>query len=109
MGMTHYATLGAHRGSTPAQLRALYQNLVTILHPDKHGGTAEANARFAEITGAYAVLRNEKRRRVYDKQLRILGGPCPACKGEGCVPKQKGFTKRELVRCNDCNGSGVAK
>ena len=104
--MTHYETLGLPRTFTPAQLLAKWRELSRKMHPDRLGGTAEANAAFSEVTAAYAVLSDPDRRKAYDASLDLLTEPCPKCNGEGQVWKQKGFTGRTASACGKCNGTG---
>ena len=107
MNRTHYEVLGVARTSPAAEIRAAYQRLAAALHPDRHGGTPEANAAFAAVTAAFATLRDDRRRAGYDKQLRILGTKCEACKGEGRISRAVGFVKKEWLRCTACKGAGV--
>ena len=103
----HYEVLGIHRSSTPAETRGAYQVLVRELHPDRHGGTPEANAAFALVTCAYGVLREEKSRIAYDRRLRVLGENCGPCSGSGRTGKSQGFSKTVWSICAACRGSGV--
>jgi len=104
--MTHYEALGLPRTFTAEQLRAKWRSLSSKMHPDRLGNTPEANAAFAEITAAYAVLSTTARRKVYDASIDMLSKPCTVCNGEGQVWKQKGFTNRTSRICNKCKGSG---
>jgi DnaJ-class molecular chaperone len=79
------------------------------MHPDRLGGTDEANAAFAEVSQAYACLSDPKLRKQYDAGLAVTTLVCAACKGEGRVYKQKGFTGRVASPCLVCRGSGRVK
>lgn len=113
---THYETLGVERSATQEELHAAFKALAKQHHPDvqvvglrgKRAGKATAAKDFAEITSAYGVLKDQKRRAQYDAELTLLRGPCLTCIGEGRVYKQKGFTGRTVQRCPTCNGSGCA-
>lgn len=104
--MTHYRMMGLDRGCTAAELLAKWRELSRTMHPDRLGCTPEANAAFAEVTAAYAVLSDASRRKAYDASLNLLTEPCPKCRGEGRVWKQKGFTGRVASMCKACGGSG---
>lgn len=103
---THYQVLGVDRGASHEEVRTAYQGLARRMHPDRNGGTAEANSAFAEVTSAYAVLSDPKRRKQYDANLDLLTEPCGKCKGKGRVGRQKGFGKKEFSTCDACQGSG---
>lgn len=104
--VTHYETLGVPRAFAPEQLTARWRELTRAMHPDRLGGTAEANAAFAEVTAAYAVLSDPERRVAYDASLDLLTDPCPGCGGEGQVWRQRGFTGRTAAICGGCGGAG---
>ncbi|MFQ5907144.1 MAG: DnaJ domain-containing protein [bacterium] len=75
----YYATLGVGRNATRKEIRDAYLELARQCHPDhmpKEGKWILVNERFAEITEAYEVLANDKRRVTYDRQLKQgLRGP----------------------------------
>ena len=62
-----YATLGLARGATDAQIKKAYRKLAVQYHPDKNKGDEAATAKFAEISSAYEVLSDEKKRKIYDR------------------------------------------
>ncbi len=107
---THYAALEAHRRMTRAELQSCWRWLSRILHPDRHEGTAEANAAFARITVAWGILKDPEARKRYDRGLEIRHSPCKTCKGEGrWLAKQIGFSRREWSRCAECGGCGFTE
>ena len=99
---THHEALGVPLRATPKQIRQNYQVLTRSMHPDKHGGTREANEAFARVTQAYVVLMDKSKREAYEAALTILTDPCPACSGKG--ERQRGFGRP--VVCLQCNGTG---
>lgn len=107
---THYKTLGVFKEVSLTQLKARYRALASEHHPDKVLGSVKkkekATGIFAEITGAYAVLSDAKRKKQYDDELAILSSECSACRGSGCTYRGKGFTHRTETVCGVCEGSG---
>lgn len=73
----HYATLGVPRDATQEQVRVAFVEFSSCEHPDllpPHASAAvraARTARFAAVSEAYAVLRDEGRRAEYDR----TGGP----------------------------------
>lgn len=63
-----YAALGVSREASAAEIRAAYRTLVMRFHPDvaREEGSEE---RFAAISKAYSVLRDQSKRERYDKML----------------------------------------
>jgi DnaJ-class molecular chaperone len=98
---THHEVLGVTLASSAEEVRDAYRALSRSMHPDRHGGTAEANAAFAEVTQAYAVLKNDRAR--YEASLRLLTDPCAVCGGHGVRVRGLGGQK---TRCTACAGTG---
>lgn len=51
-----YRALDLKPGATQAEIKAAFRRLALAYHPDRHGGSAAAAARFREIAEAYKVL-----------------------------------------------------
>jgi molecular chaperone DnaJ len=62
----HYKTLGVSEGATPEELKKAYRKLAKKYHPDVTGGDKAKEARFKDISQAYDVLSDEKKRQEYD-------------------------------------------
>ena len=62
-----YATLGIQRDASEDDLKKAYRKLAMQYHPDRNGGSKEAEERFKEITEAYDVLRDPQKRAAYDR------------------------------------------
>ena len=71
-----YATLGVDRDVGPEALRKAYRKLARQHHPDVNPGDTAAEARFKEISQAYAVLSDADKRRNYDEfgQISLESG-----------------------------------
>jgi DnaJ-class molecular chaperone len=70
-----YETLGVAEDATEPQIRAAYRRLAIKYHPDKNPGDAAAEEKFKELTQAYEVLSDEKRRSEYDRRRKGGYGP----------------------------------
>jgi len=65
-----YERLGVAEDATEKDIRSAYKKLAIKYHPDKNPGDAAAEERFKELTQAYEVLTDAKKRQAYDAQLR---------------------------------------
>src|SRR6202451_4571939 len=70
----YYKTLGVAKTAKPAEIKASYRKLARKYHPDANKGDASAEERFKEISEAYSVLSDEKRRKEYDEARSMVGG-----------------------------------
>lgn len=91
-----YELLGASREAEPEELKAAYHARARELHPDV-SGDAEAEARFREVSHAYAVLSKPRSRLLYDRLA--YRGPG----GGGFGPPHEGVGKptRESAHLSD--------
>jgi curved DNA-binding protein len=62
----YYDTLGVSRDASADEIRTAYRRLARQNHPDVNK-EPEAERRFQEISEAYEVLRDEEKRRAYDR------------------------------------------
>lgn len=67
-----YKVLGVSKDVTDADLKKTYRKLARAHHPDSNQGDAGAEAKFKEISEAYAVLSDKEQRAEYD-QIRAMG------------------------------------
>jgi molecular chaperone DnaJ len=70
----YYKALGVSKSAKPAEIKAAYRKLARKYHPDANKGDASAEERFKEISEAYSVLSDEKRRKEYDEARSMFGG-----------------------------------
>ncbi|NLW50765.1 MAG: molecular chaperone DnaJ [Candidatus Brocadiaceae bacterium] len=68
----YYDVLGVSPDASHEDIRKAYRRLAKEHHPDRQKGSKAAEERFKEITGAYSVLGDPKKRAQYD-QLRQAG------------------------------------
>ncbi len=69
----YYAALGVPKDADAAAIKKAYRKLATELHPDKNPGNSDAEARFKDVSEAYDVLSDTKRRAEYDEARRLFG------------------------------------
>jgi DnaJ-class molecular chaperone len=62
----YYEVLGLGRHATADEIRKAYKKLARKFHPDFNPNDKNAEARFKEVSEAYAVLSNDEARKKYD-------------------------------------------
>lgn len=65
----HYEILNISPKATSAEIKQAYRRLAKLFHPDSNNETSDPN-KIIELNAAYEILRDPKRRRCYDEQLR---------------------------------------
>jgi molecular chaperone DnaJ len=63
----YYEILGVDRGADADAIKRAYRKLALQYHPDRNGGSAEAEEQFKELTEAYDVLKDSAKRSAYDR------------------------------------------
>lgn len=94
MAKDYYATLGIAKGASPEEIKKAYRKKALECHPDRNQGNPKAEAQFKQVSEAYEVLSDEKRRKIYDQygEEGLRGGPGPG--GAGGFPGG-GFSSME--------------
>ena len=62
-----YQTLGLPRTASDDEIKQAYRKLATQYHPDRNGGSKDAEEKFKDITEAYDILRDPQKRAAYDR------------------------------------------
>lgn len=63
----YYEALGVTRNATQDEIKKAYRKSALKYHPDKNPGDAAAEKKFKEISEAYEVLSDEKKKQIYDQ------------------------------------------
>ncbi len=62
-----YEILGVPRAATTEEIKKAYRRLAKRYHPDVNPGDEAAEEKFKEVTAAFEVLSDPKRRKLYDE------------------------------------------
>ena len=66
-----YGVLGVSDKATQDEIKKQYRRLAKQYHPDANKGDSKSTDRFKEISEAYQVLGDEKKRKQYDEMRRL--------------------------------------
>ena len=64
--MDYYEKLGIAKNATSSEIKKAYRKLALKYHPDKNPGDRDAEAKFKDISEAYAVLSDPEKKEQYD-------------------------------------------
>merc|ERR1719244_461436 len=85
----YYHILEVEKNSSSADIKKAYRKLALKWHPDKNPQSPEeATTKFKEISEAYEVLSDDKKRKIYDKYGKE--GLAPAGRSSGPTHSQYG-------------------
>jgi len=63
----YYASLGLSKSASEDEIKKAYRKLAKKYHPDANPGDKNAEAKFKEVSEAYAVLGDSEKRATYDQ------------------------------------------
>ena len=79
----YYKALAVSKGASAEEIKKSYRKLARKYHPDANKGDPASEERFKEISEAYNVLSDSKRRKEYDEARSLFGGGVRAPGGAG--------------------------
>jgi molecular chaperone DnaJ len=79
----YYEVLGVEKSATGDEVKKAYRKKALQYHPDRNPGDPEAEKKFKEISEAYEVLSDEKKRQMYDRYGKDAVGAGAAGHGAG--------------------------
>jgi molecular chaperone DnaJ len=68
-----YAVLGVSKSASADDIKKAYRKLARELHPDHNPDDKKAEARFKDVSEAYGVLSDERKRKEYDEMRTLFG------------------------------------
>ena len=92
----YYKTLAVAKGASADEIKKSYRKLARKYHPDANEGNPKAEERFKEVSEAYSVLSDEKRRKEYDEARSLFGGAGPRMPGSTGTGNYGGFDLGDL-------------
>jgi len=69
----YYKTLGVPKDAKADEIKKAYRKLARQFHPDANKGETAAEDKFKEVSEAYDVLSDAKRRKEYDEARSLFG------------------------------------
>ena len=104
MAKNYYEALGITKSASADDIKKAFRSLAHKYHPDKKGGDEK---KFKEVSEAYSVLSDDKKRAEYDAYGRVFSeGSAPG--GAGFGGEGFGFDMNDFVRrAGFGDGAGV--
>lgn len=103
----YYAVLGVSEKASTDEIKKRYRELAKKYHPDTNPGNKKAEEKFKEVSEAYYVLSDAKKRKEYDayKSSGFSGGNYGGGGAQQGFQGAQGFDFEELLRAFRGGGS----
>ncbi|GGQ10875.1 molecular chaperone DnaJ [Streptosporangium pseudovulgare] len=79
----YYAVLGVPKTATAEEIKKAYRKLARQYHPDANQGNKETEEKFKDVSEAYDILSDTKRRKEYDEARTLFGSGLGGYPGGG--------------------------
>jgi len=89
----YYQVLGVSRQANADDIKKAYRKLAVKYHPDKNPGDIKAEKNFKQVSEAYEILSDQKKRKMYDQYG--AAGLSGAAGAEGYSSSSGGFSSME--------------
>ncbi|MFE0458109.1 molecular chaperone DnaJ [Kitasatospora sp. NPDC058965] len=100
----YYKVLGVPKDASTTEIKKTYRKLAREFHPDANKGDTKAEERFKDISEAYDVLSDEKRRKEYDEARSLFG--TGGMRGPGGAGNGYSFDFGDLFTGSQAGGNG---
>src|SRR3954469_7746812 len=70
-----YSLLGVTKTASGEEIKKAYRKLARKLHPDMNPGDKKSEERFKEVSGAFEILGDPKKRALFDEFGEIAAKP----------------------------------
>ena len=102
----YYKILGVPKDAPAADIKKAYRKLARQYHPDANKGDAKAEEKFKEISEAYDVLSDDKRRKEYDEARARSSATAASGPAGGGAARRVQLRPRRPVRRAVSTGTG---
>ena len=93
---SYYQVLGIDKGADQEEIKRAFRRKASLCHPDHNPHQPkEAEEKFKEVHQAYEVLRDEARRRQYDRLIQRRRSPGRSAAGEDFLGRS--FTASDIL------------
>jgi molecular chaperone DnaJ len=101
----YYKVLGVSKDASADEIKKSYRKLARKHHPDANKGNTASEEKFKEISEAYNVLSDDKRRKEYDEARSLFGSGGMRMPGQGGGQGGFGFDLGDIFG-NQPNSTG---
>jgi len=106
----YYSILGVSKNASQKEIKDAYRKLARKYHPDANKNDKETEEKFKEISEAYEVLKDPKKRKQYDEMGSFYGSFGPGAAGwQNFTRSSAGFSFDNISDLFDLFGTGTRR